>query len=102
MNSYEIGTMVGNVVGWAGVIVLIGLGVWFVGAVLYFTYLDIKDIPNRRASKAMNARVDAVKAANRARVHAELDRLYPQRLAYRAAVAAENDAKWWKMVGRRD
>ena len=76
MNSYEIGTAVGNVVEWIVIAMMIGGAVWLVGAFIYFTYLTVKEAPSRRASKAMNAKVDAIKAANRARNRAECARIY--------------------------
>jgi len=97
MNSYEIGTAVGNVVGWVGIVLMILVMVWIVGAIAYFTYMSIRDIPNRRATDAMNARVDAIRAANRAKVNQRLHELYGTPL-----VAAQNDRKWYELVGRRD
>lgn len=92
-----IGYFIGQTAMWITIAVFTGTILWLVGGAIYFTYLDIKDIPRRRAVKASNARVDAIKAANRERVNAELDRLYPQRVAYRESVAAYNATrKWWQ------
>lgn len=75
-----IGYYVGQVAMWFSIALLVGMILWLVGGAIYFTYLDIKDIPNRRATKAMNARVDAIRAKRRAEVRAELDRLYGGKL----------------------
>lgn len=88
---------IGQAVGWAFGIFLGVFVAWLAGYAIYFTILDIRDIPKRRATKAMNARVDAIRAENRLKVNRKLHELYGTPL-----IAAENDRKWYELVGRRD
>ena len=71
-----LGTIVFTLVSWIVVAAFVGMILWLAGAAIYMTILDIRDIPKRRATKASNARVDAIKAAKRERDRAECARLY--------------------------
>lgn len=62
----------------AGIVIAMfaGMVLFLVGGAIRFTIMDIRDIPKRRATKAMNARVDAIKHANRLKVNKRLNELY--------------------------
>ena len=58
---------------------LVGYGLvalFILGAAIRFTILDILDAPRRRAVKISNAKVDAIRAATRARNEAKCKEIF--------------------------
>ena len=62
----------------AGIVVaaFVAMVLFIIIGLIRFAIMDIIDIPKRRATKEMNARVDAIKHANRLKVNKRLNELY--------------------------